>query len=66
MSKMWYIRILPKAVTISSREKAGFNYKNNHKNSKSANFWLNTINKINYKIWVVMSYALSRLELRKV
>ena len=29
---------LPKIITISSEKEVRFNYKNNHKHSKSANF----------------------------
>lgn len=38
------MKFLPKAVTISSGKRTEFGYKNNHGNSKLANFWLDTIN----------------------
>lgn len=38
------IRFLPKIITICFKEKAEFNYKNNYRNSKLANFELNIIN----------------------
>lgn len=45
--KISYMRFLPRAISTCFREKTGFDYKNNDEYGKSANFWLNTINKIN-------------------
>ena len=64
--KMWYMTFLPNAITVYSREKAEFDYKNNYRYGKLANFWLDTINKIKSKILIVMSYILSGLGLKKV
>ena len=61
MEKIGYLRFLPKIVTICSREKAEFDYKNNHLHNKLANFRLKIIGKINCKKPVVMLYLLSRL-----
>ena len=63
---MGRVRFLPKAVTICSREKKGFDCKNNHRCNKSANFRLDNISKINYRMLVVLSYISLGLELRKV
>lgn len=55
--KMKCVRFLPKAITICSREKKGFDYKNNDKRNKSANFWQDNISKINCRTLVVLSYT---------
>lgn len=60
------MRFLFKTVIVCSEEKKGFDYMNNHKRNKSANFRLDNINKINYRIPIVILYILSRLRLRKV
>lgn len=49
MIKIRQVRFLPKVVNIYSREEEGFDYKNNYGYSKSANFQLDNINKINCK-----------------
>lgn len=56
----------PNAVTICFKAKAELDCKNNYKCGKLANFWLVTINKINFKMLVVMLYTLSGLGSRKV
>lgn len=38
------MKFLVKAVTICSREEKRFDYKNNHRYGKLANFWLNNNN----------------------
>ena len=63
---MEYVRFPPKAVIVCFGEEKGFDYKNNHGCGKLANFRLNNTSKINYKTLIVLSYTLSRLELRKV
>lgn len=35
---MVYVRFSPKVITIYVRKKVGFDYKNNYKHSKSADF----------------------------
>ena len=50
------MRFMPKAVTVYSKEEEGFDCKNNHRHGKLANFWLDNISKINYKILIVLSY----------
>ena len=50
------IKFLPKTVTICFGEKKRFDCKNNHEYGKSANFWLDNINKFNCKTLVVLSY----------
>ena len=57
---------LPKAITIYSRKKARFDYKNNYGYGKLANFQLNIISKINFKTLVIISYTLSKLRSRKI
>lgn len=59
--KMRYMRFLPKAITVYSREKKIFNCKNNHKYGKLANFWLDNISKINCRTLIVLSYTSLRL-----
>ena len=53
-NKMGRVRFPPKTVTVCSGEKKGFDYKNNHGYDKSANFWLDNISKINYKMLVIL------------
>lgn len=55
--KIEHVKFLSKAITIYSTEKEEFDYKNNHRYNKSANFQLNNIGKINYKTLVVLSYS---------
>ena len=57
---------LPKVVTVYFREKTGFDCKYNHRYGKLANFWLDIINKINFKTLVVISYTSSGLRSRKL
>ena len=63
---MGRVRFSPKAITICSGEEKEFDYKNNYECNKSANFRLDNISKINYRILVVLSYASSELESRKI
>lgn len=55
------MRFPPKVVTVCSETKAGFNYKNNYWCGKSANFWLDMINKINCRKLVIISYIVSQI-----
>ncbi len=48
------MRFSPKTVTICFKEEEGFDYKNNHRYGKSANFRLDNISKFNCKILVVL------------
>lgn len=57
------MRFTLKDITICSSKKPGFNYKNNHKNCKLANFKLDIINEINVRLLIVISYISSELEL---
>lgn len=57
---------MTKAISVYTYKKVGFDSKNNHGRYKSAIFRLDTISKANFKLLVVMSYILSRLELRNV
>ena len=63
---MRYVRFLFKAITVCFNKNSGFDYKNNHKCNKLANFWLNKISKINYIILIIISYTLLLLESRKI
>lgn len=63
---MAHVRFLPKVLIIYFREKAIFDCKHNYKRSKSANFWLDSISKINCKRLVVMLYTLLGLRLKKI
>ena len=51
---MGSVRFPPKAVTVYSGEKKGFDCKNNHGCGKSANFRLDNISKINYKMLIIL------------
>ena len=51
---MGRVRFLPKAVTIYSGKKEGFDYKNNYECGKSTNFRLDNIGKINCRILVIL------------
>lgn len=53
---------MPKAVTVISGEKAGFNCKNNYRYYKLANFWLNTISKVNFRLLVIIISKFLKLE----
>lgn len=64
--KIGRVRFLLKGITIYSREKTGFDAKNNHCYSKSANFRLDIISKNNCKKPVVISYILSGLGSRNI
>ena len=63
---MGYVRFPPKTINICSGEEEGFDYKNNHGCSKSANFRLDNISKINCRILVILLYTSSRLKSKKV
>ncbi len=49
------MKFMPKAVTVCSGEKEGFDCKNNHRCDKSANFRLDNLSKINCGTLVVLS-----------
>lgn len=63
---MGRVRFPPKAVTVFSKEKEGFECKNNHGRGKWANFWLDNISKINCRMLVVLSYTSLGLGSKKV
>ena len=63
--KIGCVSFPPKAITVYSREKKGFDCNNNHRCGKSANFWPNNISKINYKMLVILLYTLLGLGSRK-
>lgn len=50
----------PKTIILYSREKAGFDSKNNHKCRKLTNFKLDVINKIDFRMLAVNLYLLYR------
>lgn len=60
------MRFLLKVVTICFEEKEEFDYNKNHRHGKLANFRLDNISKIDYKMLVVLSYISSRLGSRKI
>lgn len=62
---MRYMRFLIKVLTVCFIEKLVFDYKNNHRCNKLANFWLDITRKISYKILMVISYTLLGLGLKK-
>lgn len=53
-----------KVIIIYIDKKTGFNYKNNYKYYKLANFYPDTISKINFRLLIVMLYILSELKSR--
>lgn len=55
------MRFLLKAITICFGDEKRFNCKNNYKSSKSANFRLDNINKINCRTLVIWLYTSSGL-----
>lgn len=63
---MGHVRFSPKTITVYFENKKRFDYKNNHGCSKSANFYLDNISKINYRMLVILSYTLSKLRLKKI
>lgn len=52
------MRFLSKALIICFEKKVEFDCKNNYGYNKLANFWLDTISKINFKIPVIILYTL--------
>lgn len=63
---MLNVKFPPKIVTIYSREEKGFNYQNNHRDSKSNNFQLDIIGKTKCKMRIVISYNSFGLRSKKV
>ena len=63
---MGHLKFLPKAIIVCFEEKKGFNYKDNHRCSKLANFWLDNISKINCNTLVFLSYISSGLRSKKI
>lgn len=59
-------KILSKSITIYANEKALFNGKNSYWYSKSADFWLDIISKINCIVVVIISYMSLKLRSHKV
>lgn len=55
-----------KAIIIYIDEEVEFDYKNNHEHHKSANFRLDTISIVNFRLLVVILYILSGLRSRNV
>ncbi len=51
---MGRVRFPPKAITVCSGEKEGFDCKNNHGYDKSATFRLDNISKFNCRMLVVL------------
>lgn len=64
--KIGCVRFQPNAVIICSGKKEGFDCKNNQQCNKLANFLLDNISKMNYRISMVLSYISSRFRLQKV
>ena len=60
------MRFLPKTVIVCSKEEARLDCKNNYRCGKLANFWLDIINKINFKMLIVILYTSLRLRSKKV
>ena len=63
---MEYVRFLSKAIIICFGKKEKFDYKNNYKCGKLANFRLDNISKFNCRMLIVLLYILSRLRLKKI
>lgn len=49
------MEFISKAITIYNNKKIGFDYKNNYKYYKLATFLLDIINKINFRLLIIMS-----------
>lgn len=49
---------MPKALIVYFNKKVEFNYKNNYRYYKLANFQLNIISKVNFKLLIVILYIL--------
>lgn len=64
--KIKHLKLPLKVIIFYSREKIRFNCKPNLKKDKLANFWLDIINKINYKILVVILYTSLELKSKKI
>ena len=62
---MRHIKFLFKAIIIYFKEEKRFNCKINYRCNKLANFWLDYISKINYKMLVVLLYTLLELESKR-
>ncbi len=63
---MGHERFPPKAITTCFRKKEGFDSKNNHRCGKSANFQIDNISKINYRMLVILLYTSLGLGSRKI
>lgn len=63
---MEQVRFSLKIITVYSKEKTGFDCKNNQWHNKLANFRLDDINKINCKKQIVMLYTSLKLGLRNI
>lgn len=57
---------MPKVIIVCTNNKAGFYCKNNYGHYKSAIFWLDTINKVNFRLLVIMSYTSLGLRSRNI
>lgn len=57
---------MPKVIIVCTNNKAGFNCKNNYGHYKSAIFWLDIINKANFRLLVVISYTSLGLRSRNI
>ncbi len=63
---MGRVKFAPEVVTVCSEKEEGFDCKNNPECSKSANFRLGNICKINCRTLIVLSYISSGLKSNKV
>lgn len=63
---MAFVRLLLKVSIVYFEEKIRFNFKNNYKYSKMANFLSNIIHKIDCKTLIVILYTLLELRLKKI
>ena len=55
-----------KAVTTCFKEKTKSNCKKNHKCGKLANYWLDIMSKMNFRMLVVILYALLTFGSKKI
>lgn len=63
---MKYIRLISKAKIIYIIEIIRFDYKNNYKYFILANFLLDNISKISFKLLIITIYILLKLRLRNI
>lgn len=63
---MKYIKFISKAKRIYIIEIIRFDYKNSYKYFKLANFLLNNISKISFKLLIIVIYILLKYRLRNI